>query len=89
MGRASGSEGKGVGLLMHGLGSCCPIGSVAWWYLGAVLSQAHKSARGLLRKGEELTLESPVGGCMGGALHTGSETLETLLSEGISHSFYS
>lgn len=78
-----------MGLLMHGLGSCCSIGSVAWWHLGAVLSQAHKSARGPLRKGEELTLESPVVGSMGGALHTGSETLETPFSEGISHSFYS
>lgn len=73
-----------MGLLMHGLGSCCPIGSVAWRHLGTVLSQAHKSARGLLREGEELTLESPVVGCMGGALHTGSETLETPFSEGIS-----
>lgn len=37
----------------------------------------------------EGTLESPVVGCMGGALHIGSETLETPFSEGISHSFYS
>lgn len=36
--------GKGVGFLMGGLGSCCPIGSV-WWLLGAAPSQAPKACQ--------------------------------------------